>query len=145
MAGFGLVPVSTAVLRHATSTITFSNTNGTVDVYTITGRVWVRRLTAFCTATLVEDGAVASIELGGATDLNAFIVQTNPSDISVNEWWYDATPTGGVVIPDALQQDKLTDEDIILTIVGGTDLDSGAIVFDVWYYAVTSDGQLVEA
>ncbi len=134
-----------AQLLHVRKTVTFLNTSGTVDVFTITGRVWVRRLTAFCTADLVEDGAVAGIELGGATDVNAFIVSTDPAAIDANEWWYDGTPLGGVVIPDALQQDKLTDEDVILTITGGTDIDSGAIVFDFWYYQITDGSSLVAA
>ena len=141
----GALPSTAADLKHTPSTITFADTSGAVDVFTITGRVWIRRLTAFCTASVVEDGAVAGIELGGATDPNALIVSTNPSLIVANTWWYDGTPTGGVVIPDALQQDKLTDEDIILTITGGTDLDSGAIQFDEFYYALTSNGQLVAA
>ena len=132
-------------LRHARKPITFSSTSGTVTVFTITGRVNILSLTAFCTASVIEDGAVTSIELGGATDLNAFIVQTNPSDIVANTWWADASPVGGVKQMDAIQIDVMTDEDIILTITGGTDLDSGTIVFDVWYYAVTSDGQLIAA
>ncbi len=131
-----------ATLRHARSTVVFSDTSGTVTVFTITGRVNILSLTAFCTDTLVEDGAVASIELGGATDLDAFIVQTNPSDISVNEWWADANPVGGVKQMDALQIDVMTDENLILTIVGGTDLNSGTLVFDVFYLPLTDNGLL---
>lgn len=130
-------------LRHERSTITFLNSSGTVDVYTITGQVWIRRITAFCTADLVEDGSVSGIELGGATDANGLIVSTDPAAIDANEWWYDGTPLGGLVVPDALQQDKLTDEDIILTITGGTDLNSGAIEFNVWYYAASAGASLV--
>lgn len=129
-------------LRHASKTITFSNSSGTVTVFTATGRALILSLTAYCTADLVEDGAVTSIELGGATDPDAFIVQTDPATIDANEWWADATPVGGTKQMDALQIDVMTDEDIILTITGGTDLDSGAIVFDVWYMAATDDGNL---
>ena len=89
-------------LFHARNLITFLNSSGTVDVFTTTGRVWIRRLTAFCTANLVEDGSVTGIELGGATDANALIVSTDPAAIDANELWFDGTPTGGVVIPDAL-------------------------------------------
>lgn len=129
-------------LRHARSTVIFASTSGTVTVFTTTGRVLISKLTAFCTDTLVEDGAVASIELGGATDADAFIVQTDPSTIDVNEWWADASPVGGVKQMDALQIDVMTDEDMILTITGGVDLDSGTIVFDVWYLPVTDNGKL---
>ncbi len=137
-----VTPPSAATRRHARQTVTFLNTSGTVTVFSITGRVRVDRLTAFCTADLVEDGAVSGIELGGATDPNAFIVSTDPAAIDANEWWFDGTPVGGVAPLDTLQIDAVTDEDIILTITGGTDLDSGAIVFDVWYFAVTENGLL---
>ena len=129
--------------RHASSTITFANSSGTVDVFTITGRVLILALTAFCTADLVEDGTVTGIELGGATDPNAFILSTDPAAIDANEWWADATPVGGVKQMDALQIDVMTDEDIILTITGGTDLDSGTIDFDVFYLALTAGASLV--
>ena len=129
-------------LKHARTTITFSNTSGTVTVFTITGRVNILSLTSYCTTSVIENGAVDTIELGGATDLNAFIVQTNPSLITENKWWADATPVGGVKQMDAIQIDVMTDEDIILTIVGGTDLASGVIVFDTWYLPVTDSGLL---
>ena len=44
---------------------------------------------------------------------------------------------------DPLQIDWMTDENIILTITGGTDLNTGTIVFDVWYLPLTADGALV--
>ena len=134
-----------ALLKHEQSTITFLNSSGAVDVFTITGRVRIATLSAYVTVDVVEDGAVAGIELGGATDPNAFIVSTDPADLDANEWWYDASPTGGPVVIDALQLDKLTDEDIILTITGGTDLNSGVIVFDAWYYPATTNGELAAA
>ncbi len=137
-----ITPPSAATRRHARQTITFANTSGTVTVFSITGRVRIDRITAFCTVDLVEDGAVSGIELGGATDPNALIVSTDPAAIDANEWWFDGTPVGGIAQIDALQIDAVTDEDIILTITGGTDLDSGAIVFDVWYYSVTQGGLL---
>ncbi|MCH7542601.1 MAG: hypothetical protein IIB65_03070, partial [Proteobacteria bacterium] len=111
--------------------------------FTTTGRVLGALITALCTADLVEDGAVTGIELGGATDPNALIVSTDPAAIDANEWWADATPVGGTKQVDAIQIDALTDEDIILTITGGTDLNSGTIVFDVFYLPVTSGGGLV--
>lgn len=129
-------------LRHARKPITFSNTSGTVTVFPITGRVNILSLTAYCTTSVIENGAVDTIELGGATDLNAFIVQTNPSLITANKWWADATPVGGVKQMDAIQIDVMTDEDIILTILGGTNLASGVIVFDTWYLPVTDSGLL---
>ena len=135
-------PAVGVAIRHARSTVTFSNTSGTVTVFTITGRTLITTLTAYCTTSVIENGAVDTIELGGATDLNAFIVQTNPSLITANKWWADATPVGGVKQMDAIQIDVMTDENLILTIVGGTDLNSGTIVFDIWYLPITDSGAL---
>lgn len=132
-------------LTHARKTVTFADSSGAVDVFSITGRVLIERLTAYVTTTVVEDGAVSGIELGGTTDPNAFIVSTDPAALLANLWWYDGTPTGGPVQMDALQINAMTDEDIILTITGGTDLDSGVIVFDVWYLPVTDGGALAAA
>lgn len=136
-------PPSLTEMQHAQSEIVFSDSSGVVTVFTRTGRVFGSLITAFCTDTLIEDGAVASISLGGATDAQGLIVNTNPSDISVNEFWFDATPASGLVQVDALQIDWMTDENVILTIIGGTDIASGTIVFDVWYLPLTSDSALV--
>ncbi len=128
--------------RHARVTVTFANSSGAVTVFTITGRVRAKSLTAFCTADVVEDGAVTGIELGTTSDPNSLIVSTDPADIDTGEWWADATPVAGSKQQDALQSDVLISEDVILTITGGTDLDSGTIVFDVWYVPVTDNGAL---
>ncbi len=126
---------------HARSTVTFSNSSGTVTVFTITGRVRVTEFTAFCTADVVEDGAVSGIECGTTADPNLLIVSTDPADIDSGEFWPNASPIASVQM-DALQLDVLLSENIILTITGGTDLDSGAIIFDVWYEPITDNGAL---
>lgn len=141
---FGIISRPAISVRHARSTVTFSNSSGTVPVFNTTGRVFVTALSAYCTADLVEDGAVSSIELGGATDADAFIVQTDPATIGTGEWWADASPVGGVKQIDPIQIDVLTDEDVILTITGGIDLDSGTLVFDFWYLPIT-DGAVLAA
>lgn len=134
-----------ATMVHRRKTVTFSSDSGTVTVFTITGEVMGSLLIARCTDTVVENGAVTSIELGGTTDKDALIVQTNPSLIQTGKWWTDATPLAGPVQVDALQIDWLLDEDMILTIIGGTDLTSGTIVFDVLYLPITDGAGLVAA
>ncbi len=139
----GSDPLVTPV--HVRKTLTFLNSSGTVDVFTISGLVRGLYLTARCTTNVVEDGTVTSIELGGAADPDAFIVKANPSLLLAGLWWKDATPVAGPVQIEAIQKDWLTDEDIIATIIGGTDLDSGVIVFDVSYVPVTDGASLVAA
>lgn len=142
---WGAVPEDLTRLVHRRQTITFSNDSGTVDVFTITGRVFITALTAYCTTSLTETGDVTDLELGGATDPNAYVLSISPDALDINEWWQDGTPVGGSKQLDALQIDVVTDEDIILTITGGTDIATGVVVFDVWYLPVTDGATLVAA
>lgn len=141
----GPVPDTSVRQRHARAVVTFANSSGTVTVFNITGRVFVTALAAYCTTDLVETGSVTNLELGGATDPNGFIISADPAAIDENEWWADATPVGGVKQADPIQIDVMTDEDVILTITGGTDIASGVIVFDFWYLPVTDGATLVAA
>ena len=132
-------------LIRVRKTIVFLNSSTDVPVFDVTGRVLIIYLTAFCTDNIVEDGAVAGIVLGTVADRNVLITTINPSEIAVNEWW-----TGGASVTESIQmsdsqKDVLISANIILTITGGIDLDSGTIIFDVWYYPITDDGALVAA
>ena len=94
---------------HARKTVTFANDAGTVNVFTVTGRVLIERVVAYCTDSLTETGAVTGIEFGGATDPNALIVSADPAAIVTGTFWYDATPTSGIVQMQAIQQQAMTD------------------------------------
>ncbi len=141
----GAVPEDLTKLVHRRKIVTFANDSGTVDVFTITGRVRIEHLTAFCTTDLTETGNVTNLELGGATDPNALIVSISPDALDTGEFWFDGTPTSGPVQEGALTVDAMTDEDIILTITGGTDIATGVIVFDIWYVPITDGAVLVAA
>lgn len=138
----GTDPLATMVPRR--KTVTFSSDSGTVTVFTITGRVMVSVIAAFCTTSLVENGVVTGIELGTAADPNLFILSTDPDAIDANEFWANTSPIASVQV-DALQVDVLLSEDIILKITGGTDIASGVIVFDVLYLPITDGAGLVAA
>ncbi|KKL67344.1 hypothetical protein LCGC14_2135900, partial [marine sediment metagenome] len=99
----------------------------------------------FCTDSIVEDGAVAGIELGTAADSNELITTIDPAAIAVNEWWTGPSSVTQSAQITGDQIDVLISSTIRLTITGGTDLDSGTIVFDVWYLPVTDDGALAAA
>ncbi len=140
-----IAPDAGVNLRHTPVTVTFANSSGTVAVATNTGRVLISACAAHVTDSVVEDGAVTSIELGTTTDPDGLIVQTNPSLLLSGTFWVDATPVAALAQMAAAQIDVMTAESLILTITGGTDLDSGTIVFDFWYMSMTTGALLVPA
>lgn len=140
--------------RHVRKTITFDGTTGngevgTVTVFPITGRVFVRRTTQFCTESLAEAGATATISMGTSADIDAFVAATNAVDIDVNEWWGAASPAAGsyqllqssTAGFQTAQADKMLSQNIILTI-GSQNVTDGTLVIDVWYEPITADGAL---
>lgn len=142
--------------RHVRQTFTFAGeatTGSPFTMFTVTGRVRITHITAYCT-TLLGVTATPSVSLGIAGDTDAFIVSTLASDIDANEWWGAATPnsgshnpassiTGGLVTS---QLNKWVSSDVILTMTGaGGSVDSGVIVIDIWYYPITDNGALAAA
>lgn len=141
--------------RAPTKTITFTGAAGAgaindiTLIYTITGRVRLHLITAYCTTLLTESGATATISLGTAGDVDGLIAVTNSVDIDATEWWTGASPTvgssspvyvatGGLVVS---AFHKLIDENINTRhLVAGTT--GGVIVFDGWYEPITSTGAL---
>ncbi len=138
----GAVPGDRTKMQERDSTVTFATDSGTVDVFTISGRVFISLITAHCITSLTESGSVTSLELGGATDDNYLIEAINPSTLVANTWWIDGTAVGGGTQINALQVDAVTDEDIIITIKGGTAVATGAIVFTVHYLPLTDGATL---
>lgn len=138
---------------HVRSTIAFDGTSGngavgTVDVFTITGRVFLERLIVFCTEDLV---GAATIEVGTASRTAEIIDQGGDATaIDVNEWWSGPsaqTETLGLDVLDAEETGtraglRTLSADIIITI-GNTNITDGTLVFDAWYTPITDDGVLV--
>ncbi len=147
---------SDSIIKRARKAITFDGSAGngavgTVTVFTITGRVLIHRVLAFCTAGLFG-GATATLRCGGVLDTDGLFDQVNAADLDNNEWWQQAAPQRGLVSLDgghdggyiSSQVQKMTDEDVILTVREAV-ISGGTIIFDVWYEAVTDDGALVAA
>lgn len=117
---------------------------GSVALFTVTGEVLIKSITAFCTTLLAEAAPTATLALGvtGATTL--FIAATNAVDIDADEFWVDATPdANGIAIPAALK-DIIITQNIIGT-VAAQNITSGVIRFDVVWQALSPDGNLVAA
>lgn len=142
---------------HKTKTVAFAGGVGTgaagpVTVFTITGRVLVHKITAFCTESLLTTGA-ATVALGVAADTDAFIFATTATEIDINEWWTGITAGAADQGAHTLaynaaagqtvnQQNKTVSQDIIIT-VASFDVTDGTLVFDVWYDPITSGAKLV--
>ena len=131
---------------HATKTIAFDGSAGNgavgdVTVFTITGRVWLLGIMAFCTEDLAEGGATATISLGTASIDSALIAGTTAVDIDNNEWWATATPTGELDQIEAIQVDVLLSANIVITITSQA-VSNGTIIFDAYYIPITSNGAL---
>lgn len=143
-------------LTHISSSWTFAagstGATGTHTVFTITGRVMVDTFTAFTSTTLTQGGATPTMTLGTATDVDGFIVSPTggPTDLVANDWWTSAASVNNSVGPVVVvtgqavtsQRFKLLNENIVLIIATQT-ITGGVLVFDVWYYPITSDGALV--
>ena len=112
---------------------------GTVTAFTITGRVFVHRITVFCTENLA--GATATISLGAAADVDEFLPVVTATTLDANDWWIGAGSDPGVEAIPATVQDRVLSQDIDLDVLVAAITD-GTLVIDVWYDPITADGDL---
>ena len=132
-------------------TITFAGTSalglaGTaVPVFDITGEVLINYIVAWCSTLLVEAGATSILSMGVVGNTQLFIVNTEPEDIGVNEFWTVIAPSavGGVAL-DAKQKDILISANVILDPTTD-DTDSGVLEITALWTPVSADGKLVAA
>lgn len=113
--------------RHIVNTITLSTANAsasdTITVFTVTGRVLIKHLMAFCTTSLTES-AGTTLEFGTGNNSAALIDQTSVTAIDVNEFWMDSSPelqTAVAVI------DRYLSANAILAVGSGGDISAGVI------------------
>lgn len=130
------------VPRHFVKTITFDGTTGngeigTVAIATVTGRVLLSDLVAFCKTTLVGAG---TLELGVTGNTAGLIAQiADATTLAENEFWNDATPTGVRAATPIV--DKAVAGDIFLT-VGSADITAGVIEISGLWLPMSTDGNL---
>ena len=131
--------------RHASKTLTFNGTTigdvASETLFTVTGEVWIAGIVAYCSTLLTGSGTLA-LGVTGSTAL--FIAATTATDIDAGEFWVDATPdANGVAIPAALKDIVITDN--ILATTASDTITAGVIRFDVFWFPVSDDGNLVAA
>lgn len=144
------IPVPGSELRHVRKTITFTGgagagAVGTITLFTITGRVRLDRMSAFCTASLVSTGGTGTISLGVASSTGGLSSNKSADAIVANDWFTGVGVAAGIstdILYSSFTVDVyLLSESLILT-VGTANVTSGTLVFDVWYRPITDDGAL---
>jgi hypothetical protein len=134
----------------ATKTVTFTggtNANGDFDgtgnpstLFTVTGTIRCKLL-AKCTTNLA--GASATLSVGTALSAAGLIALTTATDIDAGEIWHDANPDASVELSSVLTE-KIVSQDIKAT-VGTANITSGVIVFTLYWYPLSYDGNVVAA
>jgi hypothetical protein len=143
VASVGVAVTAATATPKALKTVTFSNTTGAVDLFTVTGFVKVMLYARCKTSVLSVGGCNGSL---GVTDItDQFIAATDLTALAAGELWNDVSPTSKVErYYDAVFEYVLTNgQDIILTL--SAQADSGAMEFTVEYVALSSDGAVVAA
>ncbi len=136
--------------QRTSKTITFAGTGGTgavgtpVDIFTITGEVLVLAIYGFCTTSLTEAMATATVALGVTGSIALFIAATNSVNIDASEFWVDTAPdANGVALP-ALCKDILITDNVIIT-PATQDTATGVLRIDCLWIPSASGATLVEA
>jgi hypothetical protein len=128
--------------RPQIKTLTFSNSTGTLSLFTVTGDVIVR-IVPICKTNLAS-AAAGTIELGVSADTDAMIAATTATDLAANEIWNDASPTTSIEA-ESVSRDYIISngDDVILTL--SAQIDSGVIAFYCYWAALSADGAVVPA
>jgi hypothetical protein len=123
-------------------TVTFANTTGTVNLFTVTGDVIVR-LIAVCVTDCESAGACTG-QVGIASALNGIIAVTDMTTLEGRDIWHDATPDSEIEALSTMREYIISDgNDIILTLSAQTD--SGAIIFYCFWTPLSVDGNVIAA
>lgn len=136
-------------LRETRKAITFDGGAGTgavgnVPLFTVTGEVLVCFMVPFCTGSLTEAAATATIALGVTGSTALFIAATDAVEIDVNEFWVDTGPdANGIAVPAELKDIVITDN--IVGTVAAQNVNGGSLRIDCFWYALSSDGNVVAA
>ena len=145
------------ILKHESSAFTgnTNSTHGDVDntptytIFTVTGMVIVKTFWSRCNVSLTEGGATATIVVGFAGDTNAFMTAQNAVSFDAGELWSLATlssATAGIAITDSIGHGYLLNStDIIETVGGAQDVDSGQIDYFCIWAPMELEATIVEA
>lgn len=133
----GTVDVNSLKARNATQATGGSPwAIGTVTIFTVTGQILLKSISAYCLVNLA--GATATISLGTANNVDGLIAVTTATDLDAGEHWTAAAPadTELLALP-AAHKDILISSDIILDVLVAN-VTAGAILYDIEYAPLTT-------
>ena len=136
-----VAPFTRRIPKYFRKVIAFDGTTGNGEVgevacFTVTGRVLITQLAAYCSELLA--GATATVELGTDGNTAALIAQSTATDIDAGEFWHDSTPEAEVSTPIV---DKVVADDIVLT-VATADVTDGTLIIEGYYLPLSPDGNM---
>ena len=122
--------------------ITFANTTGTVNVFTVTGDAIVR-IIPICKTSLTSAGA-CNAELGVTGTVAAMIAATDVTTIDADEIWHDATSDSDVEA-ESVSRDYIISggADVIMTL--SAQIDAGVCAFYCHWVGLSTDANVVAA
>ncbi len=122
--------------------ITFSNSSGTVSVFTVTGDVIIRIIPVITTDCVPN--TTANIRLGVVGNTDAMIVDSASADLDARGIWVDQTPDNDIEPIDRIRSYIVTDgNDVILTL--SAQVNSGVIRFYCFWTPLSGNGKVVNA
>ncbi|MCP3681668.1 MAG: hypothetical protein GY861_03165 [bacterium] len=147
----GIITKKTITFDGATADA-WGNDGGALDgaaIFTVTGLVRIKAVIGVCT-TLLAGGATIETGITGATAI--FHAQTTDTDIDAGEIWFNsATPATYFILgestaaADNLPEYVLNGNDVIFTVSGGQDVDSGVIDFYCIWVPWSDTGNVVDS
>jgi len=137
--GFSSSDVEGAPVRK---TITFLNSTGVLDLFSVTGDVIVK-IVPICKTTLTS-AAAANIRLGSSFDDDAMISDTVATLLAADEIWIDTSPDSEIEPLSTMREYLISaGGNVILTL--DAQVDTGEIDFVCFWIPVSSDGNVVPA
>lgn len=138
---------SPGIGKTARKTITFDGTAGAgqaasnVTVFTVTGRILVHAITAFCTTDLTEAAPTATMTLGTTTNTSRFLASPTGgvTALDANEFWVTgAAPVAGSIdlttaSAGATDQSGVVVAENVIILPAAQDIDGGVLeIYMVW-------------
>ncbi len=133
---------------HVTKTVTFDGAAGlgavgNVPIFTVTGDILVKKVTAICTINLGEAAPTATIEFGVVGNTPFFIAATAALDLDAGDIWIDATPAEviALALPAGFKEQIVVAANIVGTVAAQA-INAGAIRFDCYWLPLSANGKV---
>ena len=133
----------TRIDRHIIKRHTFLDAAGfgeagdSIVLWTCTGEVLIKYLSAFCSTLLTGSGT--TIELGCVGNTAELIAQVDPTAIDADEFWTSGTPE---ISASNAVTNKLISANVLITVGAGGPITAGVIEFVALWVPISANGNL---